>query len=44
MVTHDPGAASFADVVVFLRDGQLVGRLESPTVEQIIDRITGLEA
>ena len=44
MVTHDPGAASFADVVVFLRDGKLVGRLESPTVEQVIDRIKGLEA
>ena len=26
MVTHDPGAASFADVVIFLRDGKLVGR------------------
>ena len=44
MVTHDPGAASFADVVVFLRDGKLVGRLESPTTEQVIDRIKALEA
>jgi putative ABC transport system ATP-binding protein len=44
MVTHDPVAASFADVVVFLRDGKLVGRIESPTVEQVIDRIKGLEA
>jgi putative ABC transport system ATP-binding protein len=44
MVTHDPGAASFADVVVFLRDGKLVGRLESPTAEQVIDRIKRLEA
>lgn len=43
MVTHDPGAASYADVVVFLRDGKLVGRLESPTAEQVIDLIKTLE-
>jgi putative ABC transport system ATP-binding protein len=43
MVTHDPVAASFADVVVFLRDGKLVGRLESPTAEQVLDRIKALE-
>ena len=43
MVTHDPGAASYADVVVFLRDGKFVGRLESPTADQVIDRIKGLE-
>ena len=43
MVTHDPGAASYADVVVFLRDGKLVGRLESPTAEQVLDRIKSLE-
>ena len=34
---------SFADVVVFLRDGKLVGRLESPTAEQVLDRIKALE-
>ena len=44
MVTHDPGAASYADVVVFLRDGKFVDRLESPTADQVIDRIKGLEA
>jgi putative ABC transport system ATP-binding protein len=43
MVTHDPGAASYADVVVFLRDGKLVGQLESPTSEQVLDRIKALE-
>jgi putative ABC transport system ATP-binding protein len=43
MVTHDPGAASYADIVVFLRDGKFVDRLESPTTDQIIDRIKGLE-
>jgi putative ABC transport system ATP-binding protein len=43
MVTHDPVAASYADVVVFLRDGKLVGQLDSPTAEQVIDRIKSLE-
>jgi len=43
MVTHDPGAASYADRVVFLRDGKLVGELQSPTTDQVIDRIKGLE-
>jgi putative ABC transport system ATP-binding protein len=43
MVTHDPVAASYADLVVFLRDGRLVGTLESPTSEQVIDRIKSLE-
>ena len=43
MVTHDAGAASFADVVVFLRDGKFVGNLESPTTEQVIDWIKELE-
>ena len=43
MVTHDPGAASFADVVIFLRDGQVVGDLTEPTTDQVIDRIRDLE-
>jgi len=43
MVTHDPGAASFADVVIFLRDGKLVGNIESPTTDQVIDWIRELE-
>jgi putative ABC transport system ATP-binding protein len=44
MVTHDPGAASHADLVVFLRDGKLVGKLEDPTADLVLDRIRGLEA
>jgi putative ABC transport system ATP-binding protein len=43
MVTHDPGAASYADVVIFLRDGRLVGRLEDPTPADVFDRIRELE-
>ncbi|WP_374215170.1 ABC transporter ATP-binding protein [Streptomyces longispororuber] len=35
MVTHDPLAAAYADRVVFLADGRLIGALERPTVEQI---------
>jgi putative ABC transport system ATP-binding protein len=43
MVTHDPGAASFADVVLFLRDGQLVGRLDDPTADLVFNAIRSLE-
>lgn len=43
MVTHDPGAASYADVVIFLRDGALVGRIDNPTSSQVYDRIRELE-
>ncbi len=43
MVTHDPGAASYADVVIFLRDGQLVGHLEDPTASDVYGRIRELE-
>jgi putative ABC transport system ATP-binding protein len=43
MVTHDPVAASYADEVVFLRDGHLVGSLTSPTADLVLDRIRALE-
>ena len=43
MVTHDPGAASFADLVVFLRDGHVVGHLEHPTAELVFEQIRALE-
>ena len=42
MVTHDPLAAAYADRVLFLADGRIVGELEDPTAEQIIDRMKGL--
>ena len=44
MVTHDPGAASYADRVVFLRDGRLSGDIENPTTERVFARIQELEA
>jgi putative ABC transport system ATP-binding protein len=44
MVTHDPVAASYADQVVFLADGRLVGSITDPTPEQIAERMTHLGA
>ena len=37
MVTHDPGAAAYADRVVFLVDGAIVDELVGPTREHILD-------
>jgi putative ABC transport system ATP-binding protein len=39
MVTHDPVAASYADRVVFLEDGQIVDELHNPTPDSVIDRM-----
>jgi len=39
MVTHDPVAASYADQALFLADGRLVGRMEAPTAQRVLDRI-----
>ena len=44
MVTHDPVAASYADRVVFLADGQVVGELADPTADRVLDRMKNLEA
>ncbi|HJX76864.1 ABC transporter ATP-binding protein [Glutamicibacter sp.] len=42
MVTHDPVAASYADRVLFLADGQLAGELQDPTPEAVAERLTHL--
>ena len=42
MVTHDPVAAAYADRVLFLVDGRIIGEQHDPTTEQIIDRMKGL--
>jgi putative ABC transport system ATP-binding protein len=42
MVTHDPVAASYADSVLFLADGRLVGHLTAPTAETVAERLTHL--
>jgi len=39
LVTHEPAAASRADQVLFLADGQIVGELDQPTPESILDRM-----
>ena len=43
-VTHDPVAATYADRVVFLADGQLAGQLHAPTAEAVAERMTHLGA
>ncbi|MGW3669360.1 ABC transporter ATP-binding protein [Streptomyces sp. NPDC005141] len=42
MVTHDPNVAAYADRVVFLADGALVGELKDPTAEAVAARMTDL--
>jgi putative ABC transport system ATP-binding protein len=39
MVTHDPGAASYADAVLFLNDGRIVDQMDNPTAERVLDRL-----
>ena len=42
MVTHDPVAASFSDQVIFLADGKVVGDLEDPTADGILDQMRSI--
>jgi putative ABC transport system ATP-binding protein len=44
MVTHDPTAAAYADRVVFLVDGRIVGELADPTPERVLERMKHLDA
>ena len=44
MVTHDPRGAAYADLVVFLADGTVVGELEQPTADSVLERIRTLGA
>ncbi|MFD5270190.1 ABC transporter ATP-binding protein [Streptomyces sp. NPDC058335] len=39
MVTHDPGAATHSDLVLFLADGRLVDEMERPTAEAVLERM-----
>ena len=43
MVTHDPGAASWTDRVVFLADGHVVDELREPTPERVLERMAALD-
>ena len=42
MVTHDPHAAAYADRVVFLADGRVVGELRSPTADGVLEQMKKL--
>lgn len=39
MVTHDANAASYADKVLFLKDGKIVDEVSSPTTTKILDKL-----
>ncbi|MFI0742555.1 ABC transporter ATP-binding protein [Streptomyces sp. NPDC021100] len=43
MVTHDPGAASWADRVLFLADGRIRDELHGAGAQRIAERMAGLE-
>jgi putative ABC transport system ATP-binding protein len=42
MVTHDPVAAAYADRVIMLADGQVVGTLEAPTADDVAEQLAHL--
>jgi putative ABC transport system ATP-binding protein len=44
MVTHDPRGAAYADRVVFLADGTVVGELDKPTADSVLERMRTLGA
>jgi len=43
MVTHDPHAASYADNVLFLADGQIIDEMAEPTTDRVLDRMKQFE-
>ncbi|WP_426717760.1 ABC transporter ATP-binding protein [Corynebacterium auriscanis] len=43
IVTHDPRAASFADRVIFLADGQIVEDLKHPSAESILSTMATIQ-
>ena len=43
-MTHDPQGAAYADRVVFLADGKVVGQLKEPTATSILQRMQALGA
>ena len=43
IVTHDARAASYADRVIFLRDGRIVDELYEPTMDAILQVMSGIE-
>jgi len=43
IVTHDPGAASYADRALFLADGRIVESLDDPTSDRVLDLMKKLD-
>ena len=44
MVTHDAGAASYSDRIVFLNDGRVVDEMSEPTVDGVLDKVRTIGA
>jgi putative ABC transport system ATP-binding protein len=42
MVTHDPAAATYADRVILLADGQIAGTLDGASADQVAERLAHL--
>ncbi|MGH7643228.1 MAG: ABC transporter ATP-binding protein [Candidatus Dormibacteria bacterium] len=42
MVTHDPHSAAYADRVLFLADGKLVGHMDEPTADTVLEQMKRL--
>jgi putative ABC transport system ATP-binding protein len=43
MVTHEPAAAAYADRVVFLADGRVVGEMRDPTADSVLEQMKRLD-
>ena len=43
MVTHDASAASYADRVVFIKDGMVAGEMIEPTYDAVLGAMAQLE-
>lgn len=44
MVTHDPGAAGYADRVVFLGDGTIVDEMHDPTTGRVLEKLADMRS
>jgi len=44
MVTHDPGAAGYADRILFLADGRIVDEMLEPTAARVLERMSAFES
>jgi putative ABC transport system ATP-binding protein len=43
IVTHDATAASYADSVMFLADGEVVDSMTDPTAQKVLDKLKTLD-